>query len=66
MSLNSMDENKMAALIMKLSRENLEVHNVDQTIWTIRSSLPDYREAGNGSIVENLFESNGEGSIYFV
>jgi len=34
-----MTDNKRSALILKLSRQNLEVHNVDQSIWKIQNVL---------------------------
>lgn len=34
-----MSERSRCALILKLSRQNLEVHNVDQSIWTIQEAL---------------------------
>ena len=57
--------NPRCALILKLSKENIEVHNVDQTIWTIQKTLCDEKESSivaegdeNGLKGINLFYYN--------
>lgn len=42
-----MSEKSRSALILKLSKQNLEVHNVDQSIWTIQNALSDESEVQN-------------------
>lgn len=45
-----MESKKRSALILKLSRENLEVHNIDEPLWVIQNSVI--------APVEDLHENN--------